>query len=226
MVMIIYEGNCSTSVNKDGKYSIRSDAGKYVVGMEYRTSDDERWYPTSNAHEGLVKMVNQVKNKKNGAPGGSFFINEYRQVIVPAGDPVVYYLAGEYTEDQVFVFNDHLISGSPHNFNGVRLDPGDDWEGPHQGFRYKLKAGANDISYMKTIRPNVQEEVKLSRIVGGEQARQLARRIGEIMGQGGGRFYINEFRVFFTGSPYKYIGDLKTEDPWFPKPHAANTADE
>lgn len=217
----VFEGNWPAVVNKDAKYSVRSEGGKYVVGIEYRTADGEKWYPTSDAHEELVGMVNDVKMSVNDAPGGVFYINEYRQVVVPAGRPVVYYLAGSYQTDLVFDFEGHKISGMPLKLDGNSLRPGDPWEGPHQGVPYKLKAGGRDISFEKEIRPNVTKEFVLSSFVGTDEARRITAKVSAVIGFQGGRFYINEFRQLFTGMPYRYIGALERDDPWFPMPHSS-----
>lgn len=219
-MLTVFEGNWPAVVNRDAKYSVRSEDRRYVVGIEYRTADGEKWYPMSDAHEGLVDMVNLVKMKVNEAPGGGFYINEYRQVVVPAGRPVIYYFAGNYLGALVFDFEGIKISGMPFKLDGSPLRPGDPWEGPHQGIPYKLKAGGRDISFEKEIRPNVTREFVLSSFVGLDEARRVVTKVGAVIGFQGGRFYINEFRQLFTGMPYKYIGALEKDDPWFPMPHA------
>lgn len=216
----IYDGNWPSNVNRDAKYSVRKEAGEYVVGIEYRTDTGEKWYPTSDEHSGLVEMVNRIKIEKNSALGGQFYINEFRQVLVPAGRPVLYYYAGEYAHDLIFDFEGYRLSGQPVTLSGDPLKPGERWEGPHAGIPYKLKAGAKDISYDKELRPKVKQEICLSEIVGVERANTLAAKIGSIIGFDGGRFYINEFNQFFTGFPYTYIGKLERDEPWFLKPHS------
>ena len=42
-------------------------------------------------------MVNAVKTARGQAPNGSFYINEYKQVIVPVVGSTDYYLAGATT---------------------------------------------------------------------------------------------------------------------------------
>jgi len=218
--LVIFEGNCPGNVSKDAKYSVRREEGQYVVGIVYHTGDGEKWYPTTDAHDELVNMVNEVKEGVNGVPGGSFYINEYRQVIVPAGNPVAYYLAGEYTEDLIFDFEGYKISGMPCDLDGNSLDPKDKWQGPHAGIPYILRAGARDICYKKQIRPRVTRDFILSDYVGEQEAQKVAAKIRNVLGFNGGRFYINEFRQLFTGMPYIYIGELERDEPWFPKPHS------
>ncbi len=220
--LMVYEGNWPSNVRKDAKYSVRrnDEGGGYVVGIEYRTNDGEKWSPTTDDHDELVKMVNKIKIEVNGVPGGPFYINEYHQVIVPAGNPAIYYLGCDYAEDLIFEFEGCQISGKPYDLNGNPLHPGDAWKGPHAGIPFKLKAGGRDISYEKQIRPKVRKEFTLSSYVGDQAAQRVAAKIRAIVGFDGGRFYINEFRQLFTGMPYIYIGELETDDPWFPKPHS------
>src|SRR5690554_2311107 len=78
-----FQGNRPSNVNKDAKYSVKHEAGNYVVGIYYKTNDGEIWYPISEDHSELVEMVNEVKIHFTGSPGGAFYINEYRQVLVP-----------------------------------------------------------------------------------------------------------------------------------------------
>ncbi len=223
---IKYEGNCPSNVSRDAKYSVRQENGIYVVGMLYETDEGERWYPTTNKHQRLVDLVNAVKTETNGTPGGPFYINEWRQVIVPAGRPVEYYYAGDYVTDLEFEFECKTISGKAQDFDGGPLRPACKWTGPHVGIPYVLAAGGRDIYYEKTIRPKVTKKDKLSAHVGEEQAAALTRKIVAIAGFNGGRFYINEHRQLFKpqGNPveYIYVGSLAQDDPWFPRPHSSN----
>ena len=59
--MVRFNGNCPSNVNKDAKYTVKLEQGEYVVGIFYRSSDGELWYPTSGNHPELVEMVNKVK---------------------------------------------------------------------------------------------------------------------------------------------------------------------
>lgn len=225
MSLIVFEGNWPASVSKDAKYSVRSEGRKYVVGIVYITKDAEKWYPTSDQHESLVDMVNRIKRELNSSPGGAFYINEYRQVIVPAGTPITYYYAGEYHKDLIFDFEGKKLCGLPIDLNGNQLKPGDIWEGPHAGIPYVLKAGAKDIYYTKEIRTNVTRDELLSKYVGPVEARKTASKIAAIKGTAGGRFYVNECRSIFAPLEkggtweYIYIGKLEDDDPWFPRPH-------
>ena len=226
-----FKGNCPAVVNKDAKYRIVSENGEFVVGIEYRTDFGEIWSPTDKKHIKLVEMVNSVKVEAQSIPGGQFYINEYRQVIVPTKKG--YFYAGEYHEDLIFSFEGKRISGNGTDLEGKPLSIGDEWIGTHAGIPYILNAGGADISFEVQVRPKVKLKKVLSKEAGIERAAKLANRISGVIGHfQGGRFYINEFRQMFKplnseyGIKYIYLGALNHDDPWFKKdtygkPHAS-----
>jgi len=89
-------------VAKDAKYSVRHPDGR--ICLMYSTADGERWHMTTKAHPELADMVNDVKRTYGRGPNGPFYINEYKQVIVPVGDDAQYYLAGTYDQPLRFKF--------------------------------------------------------------------------------------------------------------------------
>ena len=217
-------GNCPSNVNKDAKYTVRLERGEYVVGIYYLSNDGELWYPSSANHPDLVEMVNNIKNHFAGSPGGAFYINEYKQVLVPViGEEKDYYLAGEYRHPLEFEFEGKILSGDAKDLNGRRIRPGDVWVGPHPGIPYTLKAGGKDIYYKYRVRPNVEKKVCLSDHI-NKEAEKVALEIAQLKGAAGGRFYVNEFCQMFTpktgdGSlEYIYLGKIKNLRNWFPKP--------
>lgn len=219
-----YQGNCPRSVNKDAKYVIRSNKGKAVVAVTYVASNQERWLATTEEHPELVRIVNDIKVGVGGTPNGPFYINEYGQVVVPVGHDAIYYLADEeYDMPLRFEFEGNVISGEGVDLQGNPLEPGDLWSGPHPGIPYILEAGAGDIRYDSTPRPNVTRHEKLSSHIGQHQAGLMAKLISAVKGWAGGRFYVNEWRQMFApvdgedGLKYWYIGHLDAEEPWFPK---------
>jgi hypothetical protein len=169
-------------------------------------------------------MVNEVKVSMGGAPNGAFYINEYKQVIVPVGEKSDYYLAGTYDGDLRFNFEGKTLSGEAVDLEGNPLSPGDTWVGPRPGIPYTLCAGGKDIKYTVSPRPNVQREILLSRAIGRDDAVKVASRVAAFKGYTGGRFYINEWRVIFAPIAqdsdwrYVFIGQLDLDDPWFPVP--------
>lgn len=225
MALIRFEGNCPRNIGKVAKYAVRHRASTLVVSVVYDTTNGERWFATTEDHPELVRMVSEAKLELTGSPAGPFYLNEYRQVIVP-GPRGEYILAGEYARPLLFEFEGRILSGEPRGEDGQALQPGDPWTGPRPGIPYRLAAGGNDIYYKVHPRPNVVRKVLLSQAHSSEGARTIANRIRQIKGWQGGRFYVNEWRALFaprataTGWDYVYLGQLAPEDPWFPKPHS------
>jgi hypothetical protein len=168
-----------------------------------------------------VKLVNEVKVEATDTPGGPFYINEFRQVLVPTGPGAVYYLAGEFPGRLEFEFEGHVLSGDAVDLDGNPLAPGDMWVGPHPGIPYILTA-KNDIAYEVNPRPNVTRRVLLSEQVGASRSREIAKQVMAVKGSSG-RFYVNEFAQMFapvgTTLPleYVYIGQLDIDAGWFAK---------
>jgi hypothetical protein len=227
--LIRFEGNCPGNVSRDAKYTIRWENRQLVVGMTYVTDDGERWYPTNIDHPDLVTMVNAIKEAVANAPAGSFYINEFHQVIVPTVNGSDYYLAGEYHKPLEFDFEGHVLSGNAVDLQGQPLRPGDRWVGPHPGIPYVLTAGARDIYYEIAPRPDVTRQVKLSQSLERAALTRLCAMLREVKGYEGGRFYINEFRHLFAPInanqyvDYIYVGRLDNIREWFPKPHTTTS---
>ena len=224
--MKLFTGNCPESVCKTAKYHIRRENGKFVVGINYNTGNGEYWTPTTELHPDLVEMVNNVKNEINSSPGGAFYINEFRQVIVPAEGK--YFLAGKYEKSLQFSRqNDDgevvVISGKAVDLQGNALNPGDEWYGYLMGIPYVLAAGGNDIRFEIKLNANHFRRIPLSKTTSVSAAKSLAQKLCRIVGHTqGGRFYINDEREMFKpemrdGSLiYIYLGKLEESDPWFP----------
>ena len=218
----VFKGNCPANVAKDAKYTVRSGKTGPVVALSYNTRDDERWYMATENHPELVAMVNAVKGSQGAAPNGSFYINEYSQVIVPVVGSAAYYFAGIYKKRLRFEFEGKTLSGEPRDWDGNPIMPGDDWMGPHPGIPYVLAAGGSDVYYESTPRPNVRKKLKLSKTLDRPTAAEVAGMICKYKGQAGGRFYVNEFRSIFAPVQegydwrYIYIGELDLSN-WFPE---------
>ena len=225
-----FEGNCPQNVAKDAKYSVRTGKDGPVVALTYRTAEDERWHTTTEEHPELVHMVNEAKVSLGRPPNGSFYINEYKQVIVPTTASEDYLLAGKYEQPLCFEFEGTVLTGKPMDLQGKPLSRGDTWMGPHPGIPYVLAAGGGDVKYSVRLRPNVEREHKLSNMIGPDAAQAVAARIRSVKGYAGGRFYVNECHAIFapiqaTGEwRYVYVGQLDL-DSWFPEPHTPNVAE-
>jgi hypothetical protein len=215
MMSMIYPGLAPSNVSKDAKYSIRTGENGMEVQLTYRVSDRERALLSTDRHEPLVDMVNAVKTDITGQPGGAFYINEFKDVLVPADGEC--YFAGIYDPALEFDFDGPIVSPrAPDD-----LEPGDPWLGPHVGIHYTLAAGGNDIKWFKKT-GRISREERLSDHVGEAVAADLSRRLARTKGSEGGRIYINECCEFFSppsggGSEYLYLGSLD-EDVWFPPP--------
>ena len=227
----VYEGNCPRRVSKDAKYSVRTGAGPTrgpVVTLTYEADEDERWYATTDLHPVLVNLVNQVKTSLGLPPNGAFYINEYKQVIVPTARSEDYYLAGTYSTPLRFDFDGKVLSGEAIDLNGNPLSPGQTWDGPHPGIPYVLAAGGNDINYSSVRHVQggkIEKKVKLSRHIGDARAAAVAAKIRDVKGFGGGRFFVNEYGTVFapvqeeSGWRYVYIGQIDLKE-WFQCPNA------
>jgi hypothetical protein len=217
-----FAGNCPKNVNRDAKYAVRTHNGKTVVGLLYRGPDDETWHASTEDHPELVDRVNAVKTTMGGAANGPFYINEYGQVIVPAGDDAQYYLAGEYDGCVRFEFEGRVLSGEGLDLDGRALESGQAWTSPHPGIPYVLAAGGDDVYYVSHPRQDVTKKVRLSKAIGAEDATRFAAQVRTF--KSSGRFYVNEWREIFAplngdeGVSYVYIGHLDLDEPWFPMP--------
>lgn len=222
--MIVYPGYIPSNVARDAKYSVvYGSGGRMEVRLIYRVSAGERLLLTTDRHDELVDMVNAAKIEGNGDPGGVFYINEFRDVIVPTAKGPLY--AGNYPTDLVFEFEGTSIG--PRAPGGV--EPGDMWPGPHVGIRYVLTADGRDIKFSNVVGNRELTEF-LSRHTSSAAATQLARRLGALKGMGGGRVYINEAMEFFSPVDkedridYVYLGSLD-EDQWFEAPDVPRPGD-
>jgi len=184
------------------------------VHLQYSISNRIRELLTTSAHPKLVDMVNAAKREITGLEGGAFYINEFKQVIVPT--PQGYLYAGEYHKELRFDFDGTTIG--PSAPDGLR--PGDEWKGPHVGIPYVLTAACDDVYYKQHPTPKREVRVHLSDDVGAAAATKLAKRLAKVKGTGGGRIYINEECEFFapindsSGLRYEYLGHLDN-DSWF-----------
>lgn len=219
-----FEGNIASNVTKQGKYRVKHHGKGFTVSVIVETDDGVISYPSSSEHPELIRIVNYVKSFYGNAEAGSFYINEFGQVIVPAGEQLEYYYAGVYTRPIILSLDGEEFNGLPHDHEGNPLVPGDAWEGkPRPGIKYTLKAGGADIEYRREISPGREQRVRLSRKIGPADARRIARKIALLKGNTGGAFYLNEYRVLFgpkrneDGYNYIFFGVLSEQDPWFPK---------
>jgi hypothetical protein len=211
-----YSGNTPSNVSHDAKYHVRRSAAGWEIMVVYRLSDEEKALVTTNAHPKLVELVNGVKADYQGAPGGAFYIDEYRHVLVPTDDGCMF--AGYYEEDLQFKFEGRTIGPRPD----AGIEPGQLWPGPRVGIAYTLGADGRDIRYKAETRPNVIAEKRLSKAIGAAAAARVSSRLARHK-PGGGRVYVNEAGEFFAPVQRDgewiaiYLGAIDGSD-WFPDP--------
>jgi hypothetical protein len=217
--MKTWHGASPSNVRRDGKYSIVLEDGEYVIQLRYRLSDREVALLTTVDHDELVDMVNHVKEAKTGRKGGAFYINEYKDVLVPTADSDgEVWWAGTY--DRMLKFE--LEPGVVISPKAPRaLKPGDPWPGPRVGTKYTLTASGDDLRY-SFQKGRITTEVRLSDHVGEKRASALAKRIAKFKLSGGG-VYVNECCEMFIPTnnsvtpDYIYVGCID-EDAWFRPP--------
>lgn len=211
-----YRGNVPSNVSKDAKYSVVNGSDGWEVRLIYRLSSTERALVTSSAHPELVVLVNALKEDINGVPGGAFYINEYKHVLVPTEEGCLY--AGRYLPLLRFRFEGQEIS--PEAPTG--LSAGENWHGPRVGTAYVLTADGSDVRYEAETRANVYSDRKLSAEIGKGLAAKTARRLA-VHKRGGGRIYVNEALECFGPAPggdglaHLYLGKVDAET-WFKEP--------
>jgi hypothetical protein len=237
----LYRGVWPQNVSKLAKYAVRFQDRIWQVTVIYDAGEGLQYLAVEGATSELAERVNAIKMAVSGQPGGPFYINEYRHVIVPVaaassdGTNSHYYFAGRLEADLRFEFEDKPLSTRPVDSAGNPLTPGDHWLGPRPGIPYVLAAGAADIYYETpalteadppAVRPRMTRKVLLSKILGNRAAiAHAVRPVSAQRGHAGGRFYVNEHGAIFTpvaagdgnGIDYLYCGQIDLET-WFPEP--------
>lgn len=238
----LYRGVWPQNVSKLAKYAIRFVDGDWKASVLYEAGEGLRYLAVEGAGNELIAQVNTLKTAIREQPGGAFYVNEYRHVIVPlSGDPISgtgshYYFAGRLGTDLNFEFEGEPLTTKPVHRDGTPLKPGEKWVGPRPGIPYVLAAGGGDIYYKMpaltdgdppAVRPSMTRQVRLSRVLGDRvSVAQTVRPIANIRGYQGGRFYVNEHGAIFTpieagdgnGLDYVYCGQI-TPSAWFPEPN-------
>ena len=148
----------------------------------------------SDAAANLANAVAAAKIKAGGPGGGSFVINEYGQVLVPASDGSGRrFLAGELHTQLLFKnpFDEHHPIDLKDDSG---LEPGDPWQLPYVGFPFNLNRRSEIYFY------NVDEEGGQS-IYPNQQDNSLIKSLRFVRRNGPVRFIVNPFGVVLTKSP-------------------------
>ncbi len=211
-----YSGNVPSNTNKDAKYSVVNGSEDWEIRLIFRLSSVEKALITTSSHPELVRLVNEVKQELNGTPGGAFYINEYKHVLVPTQDGCWY--AGTYRPPLRFFFEGNEISAEASD----GLKAGEIWSGPRPGTKYTLSADGKDVRYKCETRPNVHTDRKLSAVLGVTRAAKTASKLSRHK-HSGGTIYVNEaFECFgplagTEGIEHIYLGKIEPKE-WFDEP--------
>jgi hypothetical protein len=237
----LYRGLWPQNVSKLAKYALRFLDGTWKISVLYEAGEGLRYLAVDGEGAGLIQRINAVKTALRDQPGGAFYVNEFRHVLVPVADSSGsgfgshYYSAGRLGADLTFEFEGAPLSTKPVRPDGSSLVLGDHWPGPRPGIPYVLAAGGGDIYYESpaltdtdppSVRPSMTRKVQLSRVLGDKSAvSRSVRAVANVRGHQGGRFYVNEHGAMFTpvgasdgnGLDYIYCGQIERA-AWFPEP--------
>ena len=237
----LYPGVWPQNVSRLAKYVVRYLDGAWKVTVLYEVEAGLRYLAVEGGGADLVWRINAVKTAFRDEPGGAFYVNEYRHVLVPVsgsnalGGSSHYYFAGRLQEDFGFEFEGQPLTTKPVQPDGTPLNAGDRWVGPRPGIPYVLAAGGGDIYYETPalteeepprVRASVTRRVELSKVLRDKALLGHAvQPIASIRGHQGGRFYVNEHCALFTpvnggdgnGIDYIYCGQIE-RSAWFAEP--------
>lgn len=239
--LTLYRGVWPQNVSKLAKYAVRFLDKTWKITVLYEASEGLRYLAVEGDGAILAERINAVKTIFRGEPGGTFYLNEYRHVLVPvkseaaSGVGSQYYCAGRFDGDFRFEFEGQLLTTKPIHPDGTPLKAGEHWVGPRPGIPYVLAAGGGDIYYETpaltdtdppTIKPMTTQRVKLSKVLKDMTLlARVVRPVASVRGHQGGRFYVNEYGAMFTpvdagdgnGINYIYCGKID-HSVWFPEP--------
>ena len=223
----------------DRKFHVKCHQRRWTVMVHHRPVDEpvSVWVPTSRQCPELVDAVNRVARQHYGQSGGSFYFNEYDQVLKPIwGDgQVELRYVGEFPGCRFrFDLLGKVWDSRPPHSPKAQLSPGDDWLGPRCGIPYWLDAREGSRN-PRIYRPNILQsedlfvEVRRREYLDDHTRsyKRLAKVISTAKGSGGGRFYVTTGGSVWTPYRsglkrtdwnYRYVGCLWDYiDEWYPK---------
>lgn len=155
----------------------------------------------------LTEAVSTAKLLLSGHEGGSFQINEYGQVLVPASHTYKRMLVGEVSGE--LQFHNPFEEGAIFSLNdddGLR--PGDAWPWPYVGMPYNLNKGSRIYFWL-------QNEEGGQSVFPPGQNRPLVVALRGIRRYGAMRFIVNPHGIVLTRRPptEQWTGE---EETWTP----------
>lgn len=155
----------------------------------------------------LIQAVQAAKRKLGGGGGGSFQINEFGQVLVPASSGRGRIaLAGE--AEGLLLFHDPFEDGTHVDLSSHSgLKPGEPWLLPYIGIPYHLSARSRIYFYRQTEDGGNSEYPAY-------QDRELIGSLRAIRRSGAAKFIVNPYGLVLTKVPPE--GAWVPEEKWVP----------
>ena len=217
----IWEGFRPTNVSGERKYAVRyhpKRSWKASVRVPRGKAIDTIF--SEEDHKDLVDAINAVSEEFLRAPGGVFYVNEYKQVLRPISEApgeIQARYVGEFPDLKFrFKLENQLMDTS----DASGLKTGDDWPYHKVGIRYTISPVDWRISrQMAVLMGNtIREEPEyLDEHI--KDYSDLVSALREVK-PNGGIFYVNEHGLVFapTDSGEKFVKKIDISGTtWFPK---------
>jgi hypothetical protein len=167
----------------------------------------------SNAVKLLTDAILQAKRSLGGGSGGSFAINEFGQVIVPASDGSGRRVFAGEIQGKLLFENPFVDNGKIDLSDTSGLSCGDAWPLPYVGMPYRLSKKSKLYFVKETEDGNYFENP-------AKQDSTLIASLKKVRGYSGMRFIVNPYGIVLTKKPPEwtsvYIGKIN-RSCWFNK---------
>lgn len=215
---------------RDSRFTIRHNPDRGGEWWVYYEPPGEDRVPADAAHRELIDVVNALKEAEGNQPGGSFSINEHRQVIARMTSPAAYpgqaiHVIGlregtreVITYEEVITFQDGALTPLAMPAEGAA------WPGPLCGMSYTFVAPGNpqppsnnfDEVFVDVNGQRVQLSVAAGHSPYPPPAGPLREFLAALRNQlpAGGRFRVNEHGRAFTSDGNVFIGQVPLSH-WF-----------
>lgn len=217
--MRMWNGRYVIIPGNESKFHIRWRGEEYgwwiCVERNSNYENTVYWAEDTDSNRLLKDAVNMAKLRLNGRKGGSFIINEFGQVLVPADNGKDRYIVGQINNncrcENLFINGNQSISLS--NVTGLNL--GDLWERPYVGIPYVLSKNME----IYTLRDGGEFEY---REVLNKNYNSLIYNIIRVRRAIGCRFIVNPWGVVLTkiqrnGNWIPVFVQKLDYNYWFPK---------
>jgi len=204
-----WTGRYGQLLGDGGVFHLRYTDGRLWPIILWQTEMGLATCPAINcaAAVGLANAVSRAKQYMGGEGGGSFLINEYGQVLVPASDGgglrlLVGRVIGRLLFENPFAHDEPIDLGED-----ARLESGDAWTLPYVGIPYNLHRAGRIYFY--------QEDAQGGRtIYPPQQDFELIHAIRKLRPYGPVRIIVNPGGLVLTKVPLD--GQTLPEDRWQP----------